>query len=62
MNMVACIGLAKSLKMLRNYDQALVFAKKALEYSWVTRNEGKEFFIYEFIGIIHFLNQNVQYS
>lgn len=56
----ALIQLAEACKIQKKYDIAKKFLKKGLQYSWFMKNMEQESLIYDRLGIIYFLEGNLE--
>ena len=56
----AFIGLSECCVRIHKFSKALIFLKKALQYSWYTGCIEKELLIYDKIGLIHFNLQDLK--
>ena len=52
--------LGNCSKTVENYKWAIIFYRKALQYSWLFNNYEKEVMIYDQMGIIYFLDGQVK--
>ena len=52
--------LANCSKIIGNYKLAVIFCRKALQYSWLYSDYEKEVMVYDKMGIIYFLDGQVK--
>lgn len=52
--------LVETLLQIRDYDAALVFAKKMLRLAWTTNNQDYELTAYDKIGLVYYYKGKLQ--